>query len=103
MIRLVRIARMTGDWEKVDAATKKMNTHFKKNYPQIKEISHWGNVTGPIDVIRMEFLFDSLAAEDEWVTAVMNDPVYFEIMEVFMTELEDIRDELYRMWEGRDI
>lgn len=99
MIRLVRIARLTGEWEPVEAALEKMVTLYKEHYPQVKDISFWGGVTGPLNELRHEILFDSLADEETWAAAVMKDPVYLESMDTLMGHLSDMRDELYRRLE----
>jgi len=102
MIRLVRIATMTGDWEKINDASKKLGDLYTEKYPQVKDLSYWGGVTGPLAEIRTEMVFDSMAEEEAWAIAVMQDPVYLEAMGVFIENLQDMRDELYRRWEQTD-
>jgi hypothetical protein len=100
MIRLVRTATMGGDWEKVDTAVDALEKLYADKYPQVKSVEHWYAISGPINKIQTELTFDSLAKEEEWVKGVMKDDVYRQNMQILVENLSDIRDDLYRRWEG---
>ena len=100
MIRLVRTATMTGDWEKVNAAEEALEKLYADKFPQVKSVEYWYAISGPINNFQTELTFESLAKEEEWVKAVLKEDVYRQNIRILVENLSEIRDDLYRKSEG---
>ena len=96
MVYLVRTARMLKYSEEFGEATSKLDEHFKKNYPEIKESKMLWNITGAIDESHWVLTFDSLADEDKWAGAVMQDEVYRDWFTAADGVMGPMVDKLYR-------
>lgn len=99
MIKLIRSFIVTGDWEPVAASFRKQKALYEEKYPQVKSFSVWSGVTGRVDRMSIEMTFESLAEEESWATAVMQDPAYMEAGMPMWENTKEFTDKLYRMME----
>lgn len=45
MIRLVRTATISGDWEKVNAAMGALEKLYAEKFPQVKSVENWYTIS----------------------------------------------------------
>jgi len=97
-VTLIRTVRVTGDWTKMEAASRGVLEYWGKS-PQVRKVEAWGNITGPQDQFRFVAHFDSLADEEKFALKLMTDSGYEKVMNDFMSVFDIGTDELVRSFE----
>jgi hypothetical protein len=95
MVYLIRHVRVSGDWEKMEAAGKALQEYWAKQ-PQVRKVEVWSNIAGRQDEFRFVASFDSLADEEKFALALWNDQGYGEVMMRFAEVFDLEEDELVR-------
>ena len=95
MVYLIRNVRVTGDWEKMEAAARGLKKCWARQ-AQAKSVEMWGNIAGAQDEYRILVKFESLADEEKFSLGLMNDKEYWNVMSQFMEVFTIVNDELVR-------
>jgi len=98
MVYLIRHVRVTGNWEKMEAAARGLAEYWEKQ-PECTSVEAWSNIAGPQDAYRFVASFDSLADEEKFALRLWNDPGYEKVMIPFMEVFALDDDELVRVME----
>lgn len=96
MVYLVRTAQMLKGSEELRDKMKEYNDHIRANYPAVKDSFILWNITGLFNEFHWVMEFESLADEEKWATAMMQDEKYMGLLEATDGVLTDFVDKLYR-------
>jgi hypothetical protein len=95
VVYLIRHVKVVRDWSKMEGAAKALTECWSKQ-PQVKTVEVWGNIAGRQDEYRFVAKFDSLADEEKFALALMNDKGYEAVMMKFAAVFDLTEDELVR-------
>ncbi len=95
MVYLIRTVRVTGDWSKMESASRGVLEYWGK-MPQVKRVEAWGNIAGRQDEFHFVAAFASLADEEKFAMTLWNDAGYEKVMTDFVAVFEIGEDRLVR-------
>ena len=98
MVYLIRTVRVTGDWSKMESASRALLQCWAKA-PQAKRVEAWGNIAGPQNEFRFVAQFDSLADEEKFAMSLWNDPAYEKVLMDSAQVFSIGEDQLFRTFE----